>query len=156
MAYLGKNLITSFHFSMLELRHKPSYIADDDSNIIFPIFGIAVMENKLPNGTKVFALRSVNMLRKYSSLLDVPMSFLLASVVYTASVKDWCILHKAMAAHYSQNVWFRKLYMLFSRYILINTYDQIKVGNQDRPASAANADQINFRRQTSVGKRKTN
>ena len=123
---------------------------------IFPIFCIAVMENKLPNGTKVFALRSVNILRKYSSLLDVPMSFLLASVVYTASVKDWCILHKAMAAHYSQNVWFRKLYMLFSRYILINTYDQIKVGNQDRAASAANADQINFRRQTSVGKRKTN
>ena len=118
---------------MLELL----YIADDDSNIILPIFCIAVMENKLPNGTKVFALRSVNMLRKYSSLLDVPMSFLLASVVYTASVKDWCILHKAMAAHYSQNVWFRKLYMLFSRYILINTYDQIKVGNQDRPASAA-------------------
>ena len=152
MAYLGKNLLG---FSYMTTQ-QPLYIADDDSDIILPIFCIAVMENKLPNGTKVFALRSVNMLRKYSSLLDVPMSFLLASVVYTASVKDWCILHKAMAAHYSQNVWFRKLYMLFSRYILINTYDQIKVGNQDRPASAANADQINFRRQTSVGKRKTN
>ena len=152
MAYLGKNLLG---FSYMTTQ-QPLYIADDDSDIILPIFCIAVMENKLPNGTKVFALRSVNMLRKYSSLLDVPMSFLLASVVYTASVKDWCILHKAMAAHYSQNVWFRKLYMLFSRYILINTYDQIKVGNQDRPASVVNADQINFRRQTSVGKRKTN
>ena len=114
------------------------------------------MENKLPDGAKVFALRSVNILRKYSSLLDVPMSFLLASVVHTASVTDWCILHKAMAAHYSQNVWFRKLYMLFSRYILINTYDQIKVGSQDRLTSAANVNQLNFRRQTSVNKRKTN
>ena len=113
------------------------------------------MENKLPNGTKVFTLRSVNILRKYSSLLDVPMSFLLASVVYTASVKDWCILHKAMAAHYSQNVWFRELYMLCSRYILINTYDQIKVGSQDR-VTANNANQLNYRRQTSIGKRKMN
>ena len=114
------------------------------------------MENRLPKGTKVYALRSVNILRKYSSLLDVPMSFLLASVVYTASVKDWCILHKAMAAHDSQNVWFRKLYMLFSRYILINTFDQIKTGSHGGAASPTNATQINFRRQNSIEKRKTN
>ena len=117
-----------------------------------------VMENRLANGTKVFTLRSVNVLRKYSSLLDVPMSFLLASVVYTASIKDWCILHKAMAAHKSQNVWFRKLYMLFSRYILINTFDQIKmVGHHGGSmASSGHVNQMNFRRQTSIEKRKTN
>ena len=114
------------------------------------------MENRLPKGTKVYALRSVNILRKYSSLLDVPMSFLLASVVYTASLKDWCILHKAMAAHVSQNVWFRKLYMLFSRYILINTFDQIKMGSHGGVASSPNVNQVNFRRQTSIEKRKTN
>merc|ERR1712080_719635 len=103
-----------------------------------------------------FTLRSVDVSRKYSSLLDVPMSFLLASIVYTASVKDWCLLHKAMAAHHSQNVWFRKLYMLFSRYILINTFDQIKMGSHGGVASSPNVNQVNFRRQTSIEKRKTN
>ena len=114
------------------------------------------MENRLPKETKVFTLRSVNILRKYSSLLDVPMSFLLASVVYTASVKDWCILHKAMAAHDSQNVWFRKLYMLFSRYILINTFDQIKMSGQGSVITSAHQTQMNFRRQTSLEKWKVN
>jgi N-acetylglucosaminylphosphatidylinositol deacetylase len=125
---------------------------------IYSAMAYLVMENRLANGTKVFTLRSVNVLRKYSSLLDVPMSFLLASVVYTASIKDWCILHKAMAAHKSQNVWFRKLYMLFSRYILINTFDQIKmVGHHGGSlASSGHVNQMNFRRQTSIEKRKTN
>jgi len=123
---------------------------------IYSAMAYLVMENRLPSATKVFALRSVNVLRKYSSLLDVPMSFILASVVYTASVKDWCILHKAMAAHGSQNVWFRKLYMLFSRYILINTFDQIKTGNQASVNATTHGNQMNFRRQNSLEKRKTN
>jgi len=109
---------------------------------IYSAMAYLVMENRLPKGTKVYGLQSVSILRKYSSLLDVPMSFLLASVVYTASVKDWCILHKAMAAHNSQNVWFRKLYMLFSRYILINTFDQINMGNHGGVAAATNVNQV--------------
>ena len=121
-------------------------------------FTVLVMEQRLPSDTKVFTLRSVNVLRKYSSLLDVPMSFLLASIVYTASVKDWCLLHKAMAAHHSQNVWFRKLYMLFSRYILINTFDQLKMPASSVVqgiGSSTHQNQISFRRQTSFDKRKT-
>jgi len=85
------------------------------------------MEQKLPAKTKVFNLRSVNVIRKYSSILDLPMSFLLAPNVYTASLRDWFRLHSAMAAHRSQYVWFRKLYMAFSRYNFINTYDQMKL-----------------------------
>ena len=131
----------------------------DSSNLISlnnHALSYLVMENRLPKDTKVFTLRSVNVLRKYSSLLDVPMSFLLASVVYTASVKDWCLLHKAMAAHNSQNVWFRKLYMLFSRYILINTFDQIKTAGQGSVITSAHQNQMNFRRQASLEKRKIN
>ena len=55
------------------------------------------------------------MLRKYSSFLDIPMSFLLGKVVYVASPKHWTILFAAMGQHASQFVWFRKLYMFFSR-----------------------------------------
>jgi N-acetylglucosaminylphosphatidylinositol deacetylase len=60
----------------------------------------------------------VNLLRKYSSFLDIPMSFLLAKTVYVASPKHWTILCSAMGEHASQFVWFRKLYILFSRYWL--------------------------------------
>ena len=158
MAYLGK-CSTYISHKILD-----SSNGNKTTALFFPrmfvykhiIYDISVMENRLPSATKVFALRSVNVLRKYSSLLDVPMSFILASVVYTASVKDWCILHKAMAAHGSQNVWFRKLYMLFSRYILINTFDQIKTGNQASVNATTHGNQMNFRRQNSLEKRKTN
>lgn len=84
------------------------------------------MEHKLPETCRVFTLRSVNILRKYSSILDVPMSFMLAPHAYTASASDWLKLHKAMAMHRSQFVWFRKLYMFFSRYNFINTFDSMK------------------------------
>lgn len=32
-----------------------------------------------------------------------------------------------MRAHKSQNVWFRKLYMLFSRYTFINTLNEVSM-----------------------------
>jgi len=77
--------------------------------------------------TAVYCLTSVNLLRKYSSVVDVPMSFLLCNNVYVAGLKDWVVLHRAMAAHHSQYVWFRKIYMLFSRYALINTLEPLVV-----------------------------
>jgi len=36
-------------------------------------------------------------------------------------------LQRAMEAHTSQLVWFRKLYLLFSRYLYINTIREIEV-----------------------------
>ena len=81
------------------------------------------LEDRIPRTCRVFALKTVNLVLKYSSFLDVPMSFLLTpSAAYVASPKGWLTLRKAMRAHKSQYVWFRKLYMLFSRYVLINTY----------------------------------
>ena len=64
---------------------------------------------------QVFCLRSVNLLRKYSLVFDVPMSFLLAHTAYVASLSDWWTIQKAMSCHHSQYAWFRKAYMLFSR-----------------------------------------
>ena len=57
----------------------------------------------------------INLLRKYSLVFDVPMSFLLAHTAYVASLSDWWTIQRAMSCHYSQYVWFRKAYMLFSR-----------------------------------------
>ena len=89
------------------------------------------LDKKLPKSTRVFCLRSVNLFRKYSLMFDLPMSFLLSQTAYISSLSDWWQIQKAMAKHHSQYVWFRKLYMAFSRYVLINTFDQMVI-NQPR------------------------
>ncbi len=74
-----------------------------------------VHASRLPRTTRVFCLRSVNLLRKYSLVLDLPMSFLLSPVAFVASPSDWARIQRAMAQHGTQYLWFRKLYMAFSR-----------------------------------------
>jgi len=73
----------------------------------------------------VYCLTSVNLLRKYSFLVDIPMSYLLCSVVYMAGPSQWLQLRRAMYAHSSQVTWYRRLYITFSRYMLINTLEPI-------------------------------
>merc|ERR1712096_179570 len=68
----------------------------------------------------VYCLTTVNLLRKYSSVLDVPMSFLLCPLVFLSSLSDRVSIQRAMMSHHSQYTWYRKLYMMFSRYTLIN------------------------------------
>jgi N-acetylglucosaminylphosphatidylinositol deacetylase len=100
---------------------------------LYTAMAFLCLENRIPRTCRVFALRTVNFLRKYSSILDVPMSFLLTpSAAYVASPKRWLKLRRAMKEHKSQYVWYRKLYMLASRYILINTFDEISA-NLGRP-----------------------
>nr|ACO12149.1 N-acetylglucosaminyl-phosphatidylinositol de-N-acetylase [Lepeophtheirus salmonis] len=78
------------------------------------------------NNTRILVLNSVNILRKYSGVFDLPMSYALSPISFIASPKDWINIQKAMMCYGSQYVWFRKIYMIFSRYILINTYDILK------------------------------
>lgn len=73
----------------------------------------------------VYCLASVNLLRKYSWVVDVPMSWLLCRTVYMASPAQWFQLQRAMLCHASQLTWYRRLYMIFSRYVLINTLEPL-------------------------------
>ena len=50
----------------------------------------------------VFCLTSVNLLRKYSGVVDVPMTFLVCPTVYLAGLAQWFQLQRAMMAHWSQ------------------------------------------------------
>ncbi|XP_037038377.1 N-acetylglucosaminyl-phosphatidylinositol de-N-acetylase [Bradysia coprophila] len=83
----------------------------------------------LPKNCKILTLDSVNVLRKYMSVFDLVISLLLST--------NWCILswtnvnivRKAMRQHRSQMLWFRKLYIVFSRYMVINTLRQIDVSD---------------------------
>ncbi|CAN1804235.1 N-acetylglucosaminyl-phosphatidylinositol de-N-acetylase [Linum perenne] len=74
---------------------------------------------------------SNNILRKYGGPVDVWLSMLLATKSNNREAA-YCLLNDqpwksfhAMAAHSSQWVWFRKLFVLFSSYTYVNTIQRI-------------------------------
>ncbi|XP_062968039.1 N-acetylglucosaminyl-phosphatidylinositol de-N-acetylase [Cynocephalus volans] len=79
-------------------------------------------EGKLPKGCSVLTLESVNVLRKYISLLDLPLSLLhIQDVLFVLTSEEVAQAKRAMSCHRSQLLWFRRLYVLFSRYMRINS-----------------------------------
>lgn len=81
--------------------------------------------NKLPTGCHAFALESVNVFRKYTSMLDVLPALLFDRRLHIASPVRFLRGCRAMQAHRSQMLWFRKLYLITSRYMLVNTFSEI-------------------------------
>ncbi|KAJ2845776.1 hypothetical protein IWW36_004647, partial [Coemansia brasiliensis] len=77
----------------------------------------------------VYSLESVGLIRKYSSIIDTvfSLSTLLSrnGLMFIADVQSYSMGVQAMAMHESQLVWFRKIYLAFSRYMFINTYSKI-------------------------------
>ncbi|KAJ9588904.1 hypothetical protein L9F63_017782, partial [Diploptera punctata] len=59
---------------------------------IFYATAYLCMERKLPPYCKAYALESINMLRKYSAMLDIPISYLLSSYWYIISLRERNIL----------------------------------------------------------------
>ncbi|KAB1265056.1 N-acetylglucosaminyl-phosphatidylinositol de-N-acetylase [Camelus dromedarius] len=79
-------------------------------------------EGRLPKGCSVLTLQSVSLLRKYLSLLDLPCCLLRAPhVLFVLSRGEVAQAQRAMSRHRSQLLWFRRLYVLFSRYMRINS-----------------------------------
>lgn len=96
---------------------------------------------------KLYILESVNIIRKYIQFLDLPISLLTSSYWYLVTYEQRKFIHvsivrkkikiisikrifkflfqTAMSAHKSQYVWFRKIYMIFSRYTFINTLQEV-------------------------------
>lgn len=91
------------------------------------------------NGSKampaVFTLKTVSLLRKYSSFFDTIFSLNAFLIPHAYSVGDRALFvsgfdevylaQKAMRQHKSQMVWFRWLYIFFSRYMYINELTRI-------------------------------
>ena len=81
------------------------------------------------NRLEAYSLTSTNIIRKYSSFLDVAYSSAVACMSSdTFFISSWGDIFKAqraMYAHTSQFVWFRILYILFSRYMIVNTLEPI-------------------------------
>ncbi|XP_044260294.1 N-acetylglucosaminyl-phosphatidylinositol de-N-acetylase [Tribolium madens] len=108
-------------------KHGVSYHLNHCS-IYYAIAHLSI-EKKLPKECSVYVLETVNLLRKYWLLLDIPVSFLLSRIRYLVTSTDRALIHKAMKQHQSQLVWFRRLYMLFSRYMLINSLQLMELSD---------------------------
>ncbi|KAF0306522.1 N-acetylglucosaminyl-phosphatidylinositol de-N-acetylase [Amphibalanus amphitrite] len=94
-------------------------------------------EGRLPTECAVYCVPTVNLLRKFSSFLDVPLTLLTSEVVSLVSLDEWSRIQHAMGQHRSQIVWFRVLYMLFSRYVFINSLERLQVAPADRRTNSA-------------------
>ncbi|KAJ2064574.1 hypothetical protein GGI17_000901 [Coemansia sp. S146] len=78
----------------------------------------------------VYALESVGLARKFSSILDTLFAFGMSVTgtnnrMFIADLTAYSQGIQAMLMHESQLVWFRKLYLVFSRYMFINTYTKV-------------------------------
>lgn len=83
------------------------------------------------SGCRLFTLDSVNVCRKYTFLFDLLLSMALSSHWCVLNWRDFCRVQRAMWAHRSQMVWFRRLYILFSRYIVINTLREVQISDAE-------------------------
>ncbi|KAL4111690.1 hypothetical protein PRIC1_003368 [Phytophthora ramorum] len=96
-------------------------------------------ETKVVRG---WALESTNILRKYVGLLDTALSYWLSRRQDGEKDERQFVFlghplwnYNAMALHQSQFVWYRRLFVAFSRYTFINTFRPLlSVGNADLPA----------------------
>ncbi|NXK65896.1 PIGL acetylase, partial [Sylvietta virens] len=71
---------------------------------------------------RVLVLESVNLCRKYISFLDVLISCLLPrDALFILTEEETEQAKRAMRCHRSQLLWFRQLYLLFSRYLVVNS-----------------------------------
>ncbi|XP_077361262.1 N-acetylglucosaminyl-phosphatidylinositol de-N-acetylase [Festucalex cinctus] len=85
--------------------------------------------DQLPNDCRLFSLVTVSLLRKYISVLELPLSWLLpSSLRCIIGSKGYRQCKAAMLCHRSQLVWFRHLYITFSRYMFVNTFQMIPRG----------------------------
>lgn len=82
---------------------------------------------------EVLYLQSTHLLRKYGSFVEAAWTSLTHRNYVLSSTDEYWLAKQAMEAHYSQFVWFRRLYVLFSRYMLVNSFTRL------RPASIINS-----------------
>lgn len=95
---------------------------------------------KTSNGAvRLYKLPSVTLVRKYIGLGDLPLAILSRLVLgskqqqrllLVSSPGQYLITHRAMRQHNTQLVWFRWLYVIFSRYMVVNELEKVEVLEQ--------------------------
>ncbi|XP_074527678.1 N-acetylglucosaminyl-phosphatidylinositol de-N-acetylase [Halichoeres trimaculatus] len=84
---------------------------------------------RVPDDCSLLCLTTVGLFRKYISFLELPVSWLLPSCLSCViGSQGYKKARAAMFCHRSQLLWFRHLYIAFSRYMFINTFQMIPQG----------------------------
>lgn len=107
---------------------------DVDAVVTFDEHGVSGHKNHIALHTAVqnlnisvdkYKLVSCNILRKYSSVFDLLFSRFLTECRLISFFSNPLAPYRAMLKHESQLLWFRYLYILFSRYMFFNTLEPI-------------------------------
>ena len=85
------------------------------------------------NVLRGWTLESTNTVRKYMGLLDTALSRRKADERQYVFVFRPKWNYNAMALHQSQFVWYRSLFVIFSRYTFIYTFRLLSVNSVDLP-----------------------
>jgi N-acetylglucosaminylphosphatidylinositol deacetylase len=83
--------------------------------------GVAVL--KTPTR---YTLGSVSMVRKYFPIFDFFLTLISGPSLVAVNLEDPMLSLNTMQLYGSQNVWFRKLFSVFSRYSYINTFQRLE------------------------------
>jgi N-acetylglucosaminylphosphatidylinositol deacetylase len=67
-----------------------------------------------------YALESTNIVRKFLGAFDILISYFCSSLLQYTWL-DLRLNYRAMQAHASQFVWYRRLFIAFARYSFVNT-----------------------------------
>ncbi|CAB3407751.1 unnamed protein product [Caenorhabditis bovis] len=91
----------------------------------FEALQIAYSNGVVPSDVQIFVLDSIPLFRKYIGLFDALFSFGRSPFFYFARFRDVGACWAAMLAHRSQFVWFRALFIVFSRFVYMNSLRRI-------------------------------
>ncbi|XP_058060009.1 N-acetylglucosaminyl-phosphatidylinositol de-N-acetylase [Anopheles bellator] len=83
------------------------------------------LSGMIPSSCKVLTLETVHVFRKYISIFDLPVTLLLSTNWVILNWRGRRAVQNAMRLHSSQMVWFRQLYIVFSRYMVVNSLREI-------------------------------
>ncbi|XP_050677363.1 N-acetylglucosaminyl-phosphatidylinositol de-N-acetylase isoform X2 [Leptidea sinapis] len=129
IAQLIQHHIESLDVDTLVTFDRGGVSSHPNHSAVFYAVAYMFVENMMPTKCKLYTLDSVNILRKYFGFLDLPLSFLLSSKRYFLRWTESRRIVRAMKRHKSQMVWFRHLYVMFSRYIVINTLRKVSLAD---------------------------
>ncbi|CAK1541661.1 unnamed protein product [Leptosia nina] len=129
IAKLIEHRVEAFDIDTLVIFDRGGVSSHPNHAAVFYAVAYMFVERNMPETCTVYTLDSVNILRKYLGFLDLPLSFLLSSKRYFLRWTESRRVLRAMKRHQSQMVWFRYLYVIFSRYMVINTLRKISLAD---------------------------
>lgn len=102
-------------------------------NHIACFYGLELLMQKKLLDIELMTLSTVNIFRKYIGIADVNFMF---GDEWQAFRFNPCACYRNLAIHESQMVWFRKLFIIFSRYSYLNSFTRYVQASKPVKASS--------------------